>query len=168
LRASTTHLVIGRVVAPRGIRGELKVEIHTEDPERFHHLPQVYLGDGYTRYAVTRARLFKGQALLQLEGIETREDAELWRNAYVYISLNDALPLDADEFYHYQLIGLAVHTEEGEALGRVAEVLATGANDVYVIRGEGGELLLPAIKEVIRQVDLEAGTMTVVVPHGLR
>jgi len=162
-----THLVIGRVVAPRGIRGELKVVVETDDPERFHLLREVYLGDGLVRFQVRRVRLRGGQAWLQLAGIDTRTAAEQWRDTYLYVPLEQALPLAEGEYYYYQIEGLTAITEEGQVLGRVAEVLPTGANDVYVVRGEEGEVLLPALKDVIVRIDLEAGTMVVRAPDGL-
>jgi 16S rRNA processing protein RimM len=163
-----THLVIGKVLAPRGVHGEIKVLPESADPERFRVLQQVYLGDERVRFEVTRARLHQGIAFLQLQGIETPEAVEPWRGATVYVAAEDAVPLEADEYYYYQIVGLAVSTLEGEALGRVTEVLATGANDVYIVRGESGEILLPAIKDVIVRVDLVAGSMLVRLPEGLR
>jgi len=163
-----THLVIGKVTAPRGVRGELKVAIETDDPQRFSLLREVYLGDALVRFEVKRARLHGGQALLQLCGIQDRTAAEEWRNAYVYVPVEDALPLGDGEYYYHQIEGLTVMSIEGEVLGQVTEVLPTGANDVYVVQGTEGELLLPALKSVIIRVDLDAGTMLVRVPDGLR
>ena len=167
-RGQLTHLVVGRVVGPRGLHGELKVEIESDDPARFHALRKVYLGDDLTPFAVDRARLFKGRALLQLAGIADRNTAELWRGAYVYVEIADALPLGEDEYYFHEVEGLAVVTENGTVLGRVTDILPTGANDVYVVNGPDGELLLPAIKEVVIEVDTVAGTMLVRLPDGLR
>lgn len=163
-----TYLVIGRIAAPRGVKGELRVKIETEDPERFEFLRVVYLGTKFTRFQVGRARLHGGQALLQLVGLQDRNAAERWRGAYVHVHIKDALPLAKDEYYHYQIKGLVAVTVEGEMLGRVIEVLPTGANDVYLIDGEKGELLLPAIKDVIIKIDADAGIMLVRVPDGLR
>jgi len=163
-----THLVIGRVVAPRGLGGELKVAIETDQPDRFLQLRKVYLGDGLACFKVQRARLHRGQALLQLQGIADRNAAEAWRGAHVSVSMQDALPLEEGEYYCHQIEGLDAVTTEGERLGRVTGVLATGANDVYVVRGDQGELLLPAVKDVIVRVDLEAGMLVVRLPEGLR
>lgn len=167
VKGQFTHLVIGRVVAPRGLRGELKIAIETDDPERFGLLGEVYLGDGLVRFEVKRARLHGGQALLQLGGIESRTAAEQWRNAYVYVPLEEALPLSEGEYYYHQIEGLTVITVGGEVLGRVTEVLPTGANEVYVVQGDEGEILLPALKDVIIRIDLDAGTMVVRLPNGL-
>ena len=161
-------LAIGKIVAPRGIRGELKVNSETEEPARCYDLEEVYLGEEHVRFVVRRVRLHKNQALLQLEGIEDRDEAELWRDAYVYVHIKDALPLREGEYYYHQIEGLDVLSEEGVLLGKVTEIIATGANDVYVIEGAEGELLLPAIKDVILEVDLDRGVMIVRVPEGLR
>jgi 16S rRNA processing protein RimM len=165
---SVAFLAIGRIVAPRGVRGELRVAIETQEPERFTTLTQVYLGEGHQPFVVQRGMLFKGQALLRLEGISDRNAAEAWRGAYVYVPIADALPLEEDEYYYFEVEGLRVSTTEGEELGEVVEVLATRANDVYVVHGPAGEILIPAIKQVVVAIDLEAGTMLVTLPPGLR
>lgn len=160
-------LVIGRVAAPRGVRGELRVNIETDAPERFGDLERVLLGEDHVPFRVESAQVHRGQALLTLEGIEDRDAAEAWRGAYVYVLSDDALPLEEGEYYHHQIVGLEVVTEDDEALGRVTEILSTGANDVYVVQGRRGEVLLPALEGVILRVDLASGRMHVRVPEGL-
>lgn len=161
------YIAIGRIVAPHGVRGEVKVRLETS-AERLAQLRVVYLGGEHAYFEVSRARAQGQQALLHLSGLKNRDAAEAWRGAYVYVRLEDSPPLEENEYYHYQLTGLNVQTLEGERLGQITEVLATGANDVYVVQGDHGEILLPAIKQVILSVDLEAGTMLVQVPEGLR
>jgi len=165
---STEYLVIGQIIAPRGVRGELKVRCESEDPQRFLSLKEVYLGEGRARFAVRAVRFFKGQILLQLHGIEDRNEAERWRDAYVQIPIEEGLPLGENEYYYHQIEGLTAVTEEGEVLGRVVEILPTGANDVYVVRSEREEILLPAIHQVILRVDLEKGLLVVHLLEGLR
>lgn len=164
----TEFLVIGQVVGVRGLGGELKVRIETDDPERFFDLEWAYLGEEHLPFRVASARLFKGMALLQLEGVPDRTAAEAYRGQYVYVSGSEALALADGEYYYHQIQGLQVRSVEGEELGRVTEILATGANDVYVVMGPQGELLLPAIKEVILNVDLDNGVLTVHLLEGLR
>ena len=159
--------MVGKIVGRRGIRGELKVQIESEEPQRFYQLREVLLGRDLTRFAVRRARLFKGRALLQLAGIDDPDAADEWRGAWVYVAIEDALPLRDGEFYHCQIEGLAVVTERGEALGTVRQVFPTGSNDVYVVHGPRGEILIPALVDVILNVDLDAGTVTVHLPDGL-
>jgi len=162
-----SHLAIGKIVGKRGIRGELKVDIESEDPQRFYSLREVYLGRDLTQFSVRRARLFKNQALLQLEGIDDPDTAQGWRGAYVYVTIADALPLRQGEYYFCQIEGLTAVTDEGEKLGRIDHVMPTGSNDVYVVKGNRGEILIPALVDVILDVDLEAETVTVHLPEGL-
>ncbi len=166
--ASVSYLVIGQVVGARGLSGELKVRIESDDPERFFDLEWAYLGDERRRMRVEDVRLVKGVALVRFEGIADRTAAEALRGQYLQVPVDDAVPLGEGEYYVHQIEGLQVRTDTGEELGYVHEVLATGANDVYVVRGPGGELLLPAIKDVILHVDLEQGILTVHLLEGLR
>ncbi len=165
--ATVPFLIIGRIVAPHGVRGELRVSIETDDPSRFLALDRVYLGDKHVLHRVLGARLHKGQALLRLDGVHDRDEAETLRGVLVHVSAEDALPLGQDEYYQHQILGLDVVTESGEHVGRVREILLTGANDVYVVRGHRGEVLLPAIRETILRVDLENSQMIVRVPEEL-
>jgi 16S rRNA processing protein RimM len=170
--AEPRFLVIGRIVRPHGVRGEMRVEILTQLPERLTWLQEVYLARDPDEQApdmaiVEKVRLHKGQALLQLEGVATREAAEGLRSMVLLIPLAEALPLDEDEYYFYQLEGLEVYTDEGTLLGVVREVLETGANEVFVVAGSRGELLLPNTLEVVQEIDLEAGRITVHIIPGL-
>ncbi len=168
-------LILARILRPHGVRGDLSIQIVTDFPERLNDLDVVYLGlnpaysDNLSPYTVTWARhAKKDQWLLHLKSVDDRDAADLLRNQYICVSLADAVPLEADEVYLFQVIGLNVQTTEGAALGRVTDVIETGANDVYVVRGEAyGEILLPAIDSVIRTIDPDAGVMIVDVPAGL-
>lgn len=165
--ALPAFILIGQIVAPRGVRGELKVELAAA-PEEFLAVERVYVGAERAPYVVEQVRLFRGQALLRLQGIGDRNAAETLRGASLYLAREDALPLAEGEYYYEQILGLQVYTVEGEHLGQVVEIIATGANDVYVVQGPDGEVLLPAIRQVILRVDLEAGTMQVQLLEGLR
>ncbi|MCS7220029.1 MAG: ribosome maturation factor RimM [Anaerolineae bacterium] len=171
-RAQPHYLAIGRITAPFGIRGEVKVEIHTGWPERFVQLKRVYVGDAAARVVtateVESARLHKGHAILKLGLSPDRNAAEALRGRWLFVSREEAMPLGEGEYYLHEIIGLEVW-EGDRYLGRVVEILEAkaGANDVYVVRGQRGELLLPAIRQVILHVDLEAGRMEVAVPPGL-
>jgi len=161
------YLIIGQVVGSWGVRGESKVSIITDFPERFSSLKRVYLGEGYVPYKVQHARLHKRWALIKFVGVDDPADARALAGQYVCIPIAEAMPLAADEYYEHQILGLAVWTDEGEYLGRIAEILFTGSNDVYVVQGEG-ELLIPALKDVVLRVDLEQGRMIVHLLEGLR
>jgi 16S rRNA processing protein RimM len=166
--SETKFLVVGRIVAPRGVAGELKVELDSSAPERFGALRRVYLGEKHVLRSVRRARVHLGQGLLLLDQIGDRETAEQWRDAVVYMAAEDAPPLEPDEYLVDDIIGMRVVTLEGEALGVVVEIIVTGANDVYLVRGAQGDILLPAIKQVILAVDPQAAVMTVKLLDGLR
>jgi 16S rRNA processing protein RimM len=116
---------------------------------------------------VVSARRHLQYLILRLEGVEDRSTADLLRERYVMVPLEDAVPLEEGEFYLFQAIGLAVSTAEQEHLGEIVDVLETGANDVYVVQGPRGEILIPAIADCILDIDIEARTMTVQLMDGL-
>ena len=160
-------LTIGEIVAPFGLAGEMKVKLETDFPERFAGLKEVCIrfstGDARL-YAVEGARRHKGQVLLKLRGITSINDLPVFRNAFVQVRAEDAVVLPANEFYIHDLVGCEVVTPDGTALGRVERVLTTEANDVYILGGgPRGEILLPAIRDVIRSVDT-AGRRIVAAP----
>jgi len=105
--------------------------------------------------------------ILSFEGIDKREEAVLLRNALVELAEEALPPLQKNEFYHRQIIGLMVITSEGREIGRVAEILETGSNDVYAVRGQGKEYLIPAIKDIISRIDLRSGTIIITPMEGL-
>lgn len=167
------YLAVGRIVAPHGIRGELKVEILTDDPDRFGLLELVYLGredEEPVPWELVSYRLHKNQVLLQLKGCNDRAMAETMRGIFVQVPREEAIPLKDGEYYEYQIIGLEVKTVSGELLGRVIEILYTGANDVYVVRDDDPshrEILIPVLDDIVLEIDLEAGSMVVELPEGL-
>lgn len=156
-----------------GVRGDLSCEVVTDFPQRFRKTPEVFVfqAGGVRRYAVERARVPRTadgrQVLLKLEGIETPEAASVLRGRDILVPETAAWKLPAGQYYWHQLVGLRVVTEAGESLGLVGEVLATGANDVYVVSNDGTELLIPAIKQCVKRVDLEAGQMVVELLPGM-
>jgi 16S rRNA processing protein RimM len=166
-------LVVGRIVRAHGVRGEMRVEVLTELPERLTWLERVYLSrdpddENPQPAAITGVRFHKGQALLTFDGTGSREEADALRSTYLLVPVGEAIPLEEDEYYLYQLEGLEVVTDEGERLGVIKEVLETGANQVFVVAGPAGELLLPNTQEVVQEIDVEAGRMTVHLLAGLR
>lgn len=160
-------LVVGKVSRPHGIAGEIKVQLAPEYEGILDGVACVYLDDAEHPYRVLSHRVHQGGVLLRLERVATRNAAEALRGARVLICTRDLPALPPGEYYTYQLIGLRVVRESGETLGTLSEVLRTGSNDVYIVKTAVGELLLPAVESVIRAIDLDAGTMTVVVPAGL-
>ncbi|MCX7840154.1 MAG: ribosome maturation factor RimM [Anaerolineae bacterium] len=162
------YLIIGRVLKPLGVRGELKVEILTEFPERFASLRQVFLGDDAKSFTVESARALDAHtARLKLVGIDTPEAAATLRHQLVYVAREDAVPLPPNRVYLYQTIGLRVKTTDGIVLGQVTDVLDTRANDVYIVHDGTREILLPAIPQVIKEINVERGEMIVELMDGL-
>ena len=161
-------LAIGRVLRPHGVRGELRVEIHTDYPERYAVYKTVYLGPKHIPHTIESHRFHQGKVLIKLEGIDDRTAAEGLREQWMLVSAADAIPLKDGEIYVHQMIHLRVVTVEGEDLGEIQEVIETGANLVYIVQGPNGQLLLPDIPEVFLEIDLAAGVATVRLLEGLR
>jgi 16S rRNA processing protein RimM len=163
------YLVVGQVGAPHGVRGEVRVAILTDDPERFALLERVYVGDeaAPTPYTLEGWRLHKRHALFQLAGVTDRHAAEGLRGQWVLVPAAEALPLEPGEFYVCQLVGLAAWTTAGEHLGVVTDVLSAGGNDILEIRGPRGAVLVPFQAELVPTVDLDAGRLTVEPLEGL-
>jgi 16S rRNA processing protein RimM len=167
-----SYVIVGQVRRPHGIRGEVRVEILTDYPERIVEHDHLYLAypqtpDDVEPYPLEAIRPHKGVLLIKLAGVDDRDAAEELRGMLVQVPLDQAVPLEEGEYYHFQLIDMDVETETGEWLGRVADVLATGAHDVYVVRGPRGEVLLPAVEDVILDLDTEQGTMVVRLMPGM-
>lgn len=159
---------IGLVVAPFGIRGELKVRLLTDIPDRFTRLKEVYLDTDYLPRRIVKARQFKGEMiLLRLQGVEDMNTAETLRNVALLIPASELAELPPGSYYRHDIIGLQVVTLAGRILGNIADIIETGGNDVYVIRGGGREFLIPAIKDVVKQVDLARGMMYIDPIKGL-
>ncbi len=162
------YLAVGKILRPHGIRGELRMEIWTDYPERLAPGRMVYLGEAHQPFVIEAVRKHQGLLLLKLRHCDDRTMAESFQHALVFVRLTDAVPLEEGEYYHFQLIGMRVETESGEFLGEIAEVLdAQGANDVYVVQGPRGEILIPGIREVVRVLDVAARRMVIVPMPGL-
>lgn len=163
-----SHLVIGRIKAPWGHRGQVRAEVLTDFPERFLQMAEILVGEQHRPYRLSAARLHKGDVILKLEGVEDPEQAAELAGEYLYVPVAEAMPLAPDTYYHYQILGLEVYTASGELLGQVTDILETGANDVYVVRKDAGqEILIPALADVIQDVDLEHHRIIVTLPPGL-
>ncbi|HIX52271.1 MAG TPA: ribosome maturation factor RimM [Candidatus Lachnoclostridium stercoripullorum] len=163
-------LRVGVISSTHGVRGEVKVFPTTDDPARFEELETVLLDTGKEKLELEIAgvKFFKNMVILKFKGYDSINDVERYRGKDLWITREQAVPLGEDENFVADLIGLAVVTDGGETLGTMKDVMFTGANDVYVVERENGkELLLPAIKDCILDVDLENGVMTVHVLDGL-
>ena len=154
--AEPRFLAVGRIAKPHGVLGEVRVELMTDHPERFEWLDAIYVGEkNPRRVPIVSVRYHQDVVLLKLEGYPTRTEAELLRGELLQVPESEAVPLEDDEYFLYQLIGIEVFTEQGRHLGQLTEILETGANNVFVIDNEGRQYLIPDIPDVIREIDIE-------------
>lgn len=160
-------LAVARVLAPHGIRGELRCEQITHFPERFRHTERLYAGGDHRPLVLERARITGRRILMKLAGVENREQADALVGQILYVPESEAVLLPPGSYFWHQILGMRVLSTEGAELGHVVDILQTGSNDVYVVHGDGREILIPALQEVVRAVDLEQGCMTVQLIAGL-
>ena len=164
-------LQVGVITTVHGVRGEVKVFPTTDDPARFKKLKNVILDTGKMKKEldITGVKFFKNMVILKFKGLDNRNDVENFRQAKLLVTRENAVELGADEYFIADLIGLRAFSDEGEELGQVTDVLQTGANDVYVISGEGkADLLVPAIHECVKEVAIEEGRIVLHLLPGLR
>lgn len=164
------RLEIGQIVNTFGIKGEVKVNPFTDDIRRFDELKKVYIKSKSINkeYKIEQVRYHKNMVLIKFEGVNSPEEAEILRNAFLEIARSDAIALDEDTHFIVDILGLEVYTDEGKLLGKVDDIYNTGANDIYVVKDElGKQILLPSIKEVIKEINLENGKITVHLIPGL-
>ena len=163
-------LRVGVITSTHRVHGEVKVFPTTDDPKRFKKLKEVLLdtGKGQIPLEIVQIKFFKNMVILKFKGHDRIEDVEMYRGRDLLVTRDHAVELGPDENFIVDLIGLSVVTDEGESLGTLTDVLLTGANDVYEVTMEDGKkVLLPAIKQCILNVNLEAGKVLVHVLDGL-
>lgn len=166
----TDRLKVGVVTSVHGIKGEVKVFPTTDDSRRFKKLKQVYLDTGKELLSleIEGVKFFKQMVILKFKGYENPDDVMKFRQKELWIDRKDAVRLSKDEYFIVDLIDMEVCDEEGKLIGTLKDVISTGANDVYAVETpEGKEVLFPAIKQCVLDVDTEARKMTVHVMEGL-
>ena len=165
-----SEMQVGIITQTHGIRGEVKVFPTTDDVSRFKKLKQVIMDTGKERLnlEIEGVKFFKQYAIIKFKGYDSINDIEKYKSAKLYIKREQAVKLKKDEYFIADLIDMEVVTEDGEHFGRIKDVLVTGANDVYIVTcDDGTEVLLPAIKQCVKSVDLEQGRITVHIMDGL-
>lgn len=165
-----SELQVGVITQTHGIRGEVKVFPTTDDASRFKKLKEVIMDNGKERLnmEIEGVKFFKQYAIIKFKGYDSINDIEKYKSAKLYVTRDKAVRLKKDEYFIADLVGMEVVTEEGERFGSMKDVMVTGANDVYVVeREDGTEVLLPAIKECVKNIDLEQGQITVHIMDGL-
>lgn len=164
------YLAVGTLRRSHGIRGDMLMDLMTDFPERLKPGTFVYLGEDKKPLKIIRRRSHNDGLLLGFEGISNAEQTAKYRSQLVYVLAGDRPQLPDGEYYHHEVLGLNVVDEAGEALGIITEIIVTGANDVYVVNTDnpkGREILIPAIQQVILNVDLEKKIMRVHLLPGL-
>ena len=163
-------LRVGVISSTHGVRGEVKVFPTTDDPERFRLLKEVLLDTGREKLSlkIQNVKFFKNMVILKFEGYDNINQIEMYRGKELWIRRDQAVEWKENEYFIADLVGLTVIDDEEKVLGTLTDVIQTGANDVYAVKLENGkEVLIPAIRQCILKVDLEAGMMKVHVLPGL-
>lgn len=166
---SRTYIAIGKVLRAWGLKGMVKIQSYAESPERFLQISELHV-DGKEDTIVLsleRVRKHKKAVLLKFKGHDRLEDVEGLVGKTLYLEKEDLPPLEEDEYYWYQLIGMEVWTDGGKWVGRLEEILDTGSHDVYVVRQGERETLIPAVRDVIQKVDLAGRRITIHAIEGL-
>lgn len=158
------HVVVGVIIGAWGLRGDVKVQAHSDYPDRFIPGSSVYLDNA--RRNILRVHGHKVGYVVGLDGVRDRTSAELLRGKTLTVPASELPGLDDGTFFYFDIIDMAVHTADGDELGRIEEIISAGGNDVYVIRGAGREVLIPAARDYVDEVDVERGVMTVSLPEG--
>jgi 16S rRNA processing protein RimM len=159
-------LAVGFLRRPHGLNGEILMDVLTDFPERLLSGKTVYVGDYHEPKRIASIRGHNVEKIIRFSGVETPEEAGKYRNMNMFVKADSLPELPEGEYYHHQLIGMNVVDESGQSLGRLESIIETGANDVYVVKTpEGKELLLPAVEEVILEIDPESQEMRVRPPE---
>ncbi|HCF34852.1 MAG TPA: 16S rRNA processing protein RimM [Clostridiales bacterium] len=166
----TKYLEIGQIVNTFGIKGMVKVKPFTDDNKRFDRLEKVYIKnkEKLKEYQIEEVKYHKDMILIKFRGIENPEQANLLRNSYLMIDREEEKPLEEGTYYIVDMIGMDVYTDEGEKLGNIEDIFNTGSNDIYVVKSElRKQILLPAISDVVKNIDMENKKMVVHLISGL-
>ena len=161
-------LVVGKLGKPHGVHGEIVMAIYTDFPERLQPGMTLFIGPQFEPLHLSRHRPHGRGILVTFDGYHNRDQVAELRNQLVYVPIADRPALPEGEYYHHQLLGLQVIDESERPLGYLDQILETGANDVYLVRDRtGAEILIPAIEEVILDIDLERKLIRVHLLPGL-
>jgi len=163
------YLSIGQIINTHGLRGAVKVYPLTDDISRFKKLKEVYVeeNDGIVKYKVESVKFLSSTVSVKLKGVDSEEAANKLRGSYIKVDRKSAVKLPKDTYFICDLIDLEVYDEKGLLLGTVKDVLQTGSNDVYVIQSSGKDILIPALKDIVKKIDLENKKILVEMPEGL-
>ena len=160
---------IGVIPSTHGLKGEVKVFPTTDDPARFKKLKKCVIRtkNGDVPVEKKSCKFFKNMVILSFSEFNDINEIEKYKGCELYVTREDAVPLEEDEFYIADILGATVYTEDGKEFGKLKDVLETGANLVYVVEHEGKEVLLPAIPDCVKDVDVEEKKLIVHILPGL-
>ena len=159
--ATDKKIIIGKFGATHGVRGDIKVYPLTDFPERFADIKSGYVDDKPIEILHTRYQ--KNFVVMKIKGVDSREDAMRFTNKLLKIDRADVAPLGEGEYYSFDIIGLRVINQDGAELGEITDILKTGSNDVYITKAaDGRQILIPALKKVVTEINIEDGYMKVV------
>ena len=162
------YITIGHITAPRGTKGKLKVEVATDFPQHFAPSSKVYIN--HQPMTIDSTEWHKGKAIIKLDTVDSVEDGQELVGQAIEIHRSQLQPLSQGQYYHSQIIGLEVETTQGEPLGNITEILTTESgdvNDIYVVNGNRGEILIPAIEDVVKSIDPDKGRIIIEPIKGL-
>ena len=158
-------ITIGKILSPWRTKGQLRVEVATDFPQRFAPSSKVYIDQQPA--TIDSVEWHKGKAIIKLNTIDSIEDAEKLQGQLVEIHHSQLQLLPEGQYYHFQLIGLEVRTTQGESLGKISEILTSPSNDTYVVNGARGEILVPATEDVVKSIDLDKRCLVIEPIKGL-
>jgi 16S rRNA processing protein RimM len=164
------YLQVGKIVNTHGVKGEMKLIPLTDDPRRFDELKWAYIEkDGQLiKHSILDVKYIKGSVMIKFSDIESMSEAEQYKECFVLVDRENAVKLPEDSFFICDIVGCSIFDENGILLGELTKVLQTGSNDVYVVKDKSGkEILIPALKSVVRKVSVDQRRIDVIIPKGL-
>jgi 16S rRNA processing protein RimM len=166
-KSEPEFLVAGKLRKSHGLDGEMWIEIITDFPDLLNKGTGIFLGENHKEISIKSFKIAGKLGLIRFEGYENPESVRSFSNCYLYFTSRSLPKLSKDEYYHHELIGILVQDENGNYIGKLTDILETGANDVYIVTPEAGnaDILFPAIKSVVKKIDIESNLMTVHPPE---
>ncbi|KNF08786.1 ribosome maturation factor RimM [Gottschalkia purinilytica] len=161
------YIQVGKIVNTHGVKGDIKILPLTDDMTRFEKLKSVFVGEEKLEIEISKVWYNKGFVMLRFKGYDDINKVIKFKDLLLYIDKKDAVDLPKDSYFIYEIIGIKVYTSEGEYLGEIKDVLQPGANDVYVVKEGSNEYLIPAIKDVVKSIDIDEKKMIIELLEGL-
>ncbi|MFC2066221.1 ribosome maturation factor RimM [Chloroflexota bacterium] len=158
-------IIIGKILTPWGVSGKLEVRVETDFPQRFTPNSMIYIDR--QPLTIDSSEWHRGKLIIKIKAIDSIEDAQMLRGQFVEIHSSQLYTLPEEQYYHHQIIGMEVQTIQGEILGTIKEVLPGPGNDNYIVAGPSGDILIPAVEDIVKSIDINKGLMTIEAIEGL-